>query len=491
MASDVVIVGGGIAGLACAVALCDSGFKVTLIEQSDALGGRARSFADSVTGDVVDIGPHILLTEYRNMLRLLDRLGTREQVIWQTDKLITLVERGRTVVMRSHRLPPPLHLLPSLLAVSSISLRDKLSNIRPTWEAMKITQADITSLDAIEAQDFLRHNGVSNRFIEWFWASVAMTILNVPITHCSTGSLLGFYRHLVGNNRVRIGFPRVALGALFVPGASRAIESAGGEIMFQRRVKRLRDRDGRVTGVVLDDEQSIEARFCVLALPPRELSELLPPEWLARHASFRDVGALQPSPYISSYIWFARKLTQEPFWTRAWSPTNLNYDSYDLSNIRAGWSDRPSVIASNIIYSHRAHDLADDEIIEATLRELAEFVPAAATTPVRHARVHRIPLGKLCPFSGIERGRPEPRTPIRGLFLAGDWIRSGLTDSMESAVRAAWLAAEQVCADAGKPRTLALPLPETAGLAALVRRFANRGDTREATDASHVDSLLP
>jgi uncharacterized protein with NAD-binding domain and iron-sulfur cluster len=243
---------------------------------------------------------------------------------------------------------------------------------------------------------------------------------------------------------------------------------------MQTEVRRLAATPDGVTGVILADNTLIDARYCIAAVPPGTLREMLPREWAERHPVFRAPSGFEPNPYISSYLWFARKLTREPFWTRVWSPTNLNYDSYDLSNIRAGWADRPSVIASNIIHSGRADGLSDDAIIDATVRELAELVPQAARTPVVHAQVHRIPMAIPCPYPGTERKRPETRTPVRGLLLAGDWTRTGLPASMESAVRSGWLAAEQVLADEGRPQTLAVEVSETKGLAGMLRRLAAR-----------------
>src|SRR5687767_9563755 len=130
MHSDVVIVGGGLAGLACAVALRDSGMRVSLFESSHLLGGRACSWADAHTGDVIDLGPHIVLTEHRNMLALLDVLGTRDRIVWETDRLIRLREGAHATDMHLRSLPAPLHLLPSFVAARSVSCADMLSNRR-------------------------------------------------------------------------------------------------------------------------------------------------------------------------------------------------------------------------------------------------------------------------------------------------------------------------------------------------------------------------
>lgn len=112
--------------------------------------------------------------------------------------------------------------------------------------------------------------------------------------------------------------------------------------------------------------------------------------------------------------------------------------------------------------------------MEATRREIAEYLPEAARGRIRHARVHRIPMAIPCPHPGTERKRLPARTALRGLFLAGDWTRTGFPASMESAVRSGWLAAEAVLADAGRPRRLALARNGPEGIAGLVRRLPRR-----------------
>ncbi|MBW3550862.1 MAG: hydroxysqualene dehydroxylase HpnE [Proteobacteria bacterium] len=471
---DAIVIGGGIAGLACALALGDAGLRVTLLEQSDSLGGRARSCTAAETGDRIDLGPHIMLTEYRNMLRLLGQLGTRDRVVWQQQQLLTLVGRPHPVTVRVHRLPAPLHLLPSLLGVPQVSLRDLASNARLFWRVARLGRADALRLDDTSAEDCLRAMGVSERFIEWFWRSAAMTVMNVPLERCSAGALLGFFRYLIGTSGFQVGFAGEGLGDLFAPPALRRIETVGGSVRLHTRVVRLTGTDRAACGVRLADGSELRARWCVAAVPPSCLAPLLPESWAARHAMIGDLASFAPSPYISSYLWFDRKLTRERFWSKVWSPDTLNYDFYDLSNIRPGWSERGSVIASNIIHSQRAEHLSDEQIVAATVRELAEFVPEAEQARVVHARVHRIPMAIPAPYPGSEQRRPATTTPIEGLLLAGDWVRTGLPASMESAVRAGWLAAEQVLAAANRPRQLVCPLPPMQGLVRLVGGRAAR-----------------
>jgi 15-cis-phytoene desaturase len=187
---------------------------------------------------------------------------------------------------------------------------------------------------------------------------------------------------------------------------------------------------------------------------------------------FRHLPSFEPSPYISSYLWFDRKLGDEKFWAFIHDEAHLNSDFYDLSNIRHGWRDRPSVITSNIIFSHGAHSLSDEEIVRRTHAEIAEALPTARDARIQHAVVNRIPMAVPCPTPGSERIRPGTVTPIKGLLLAGDWTRTHLPSCMESAVYSGLTAAEVVLQDVGQPAQLTLPVKQLDGLVRAVNNTA-------------------
>jgi uncharacterized protein with NAD-binding domain and iron-sulfur cluster len=496
--ADVVIIGGGIAGLAAGASLKASGLKVVLCEADDELGGRARSWRDEFTGDVVDIGPHIIHNYYCNMLGLLERLGTLEQVVWDRQQLTTLAVPAPALTMKLWHLPPPLHLLPAALAVAQVSLADKLSNLRVGWLAMSIRKRDIAALDAISGEQLVNRLGVTPAFRNWGWASAAMTVLNVPLERASAGALMRFVRQAAGHNDIRLGFAGAGLADLFVAPCVEAIRHGGGEIRLNAAVERIEVDSGAVQAVVLRDASRIVTRHCIVAVEPQSLPALLPPA--ARLVDPAALLSLRASPYISTYLWFARKLTHKKSWGRMWSPDNLNFDFYDLSNIRHGWRERPSVIASNIMYAQRAQHLSDAEIVAATLREIAEYLPEAANTPLLHSRVHRAPMGIACCEPGTDRLRPATRTAVDGLLIAGDFVQTDIPLCMESAVRSSLLAAEQIWQAIGKPRRLARELPEPEGLCAVVRHLApgsgmgaaiGIGDSREpARDEGGTRSLV-
>lgn len=472
MDADVVIAGAGVAGLSCAAALADVGLRVLVFERDGRPGGRAASWRDEDTGDMVDIGPHVLTNEHHQFLALLERLGTAGKVLWQPDPFITLLDRGMQLDISSKPWLPPLQGLPNVPnTLRCVSPLDLMSNWRVAWQATRLNEAATLALDGEDALGYLRRMGVTARFIDWFWTPTVLSLLNVPLARCSAAAMMRVFRLMVGRSGYHFGFPRVGLAELFAPGCRQRVERAGGGVWLSTEVREVKVRRGRFAGFMLEDGQQVNARCGVLALTPQAVAELCSRgEAAASLDSLSDnARQFEPCPYVSTLLWFDRKLTRARFWARVWAPGDLNTDFYDLSNIRAQAPDAPSLIASNAIHAHRAWDWSDERIVKRTRREVAQFAPAASRATLRHAQVHRIPMAIHCPVPGSERLRPDNRTPVPGLWLAGDWTATAVPCSMESAARSGALAAEAVAAQLARRLQLAKPPPETVGPVGLLR----------------------
>ena len=86
-------------------------------------------------------------------------------------------------------------------------------------------------------------------------------------------------------------------------------------------------------------------------------------------------------------------------------------------------------------------DQTNDALIAAAHQELLEALPAIRPARLLRATVIREPSATFSLAPGQPQ-RPESRTPVRGLFLAGDWIDTGLPATIESAVRSGHTAAD-------------------------------------------------
>jgi len=320
---------------------------------------------------------------------------------------------------------------------------------------------------------------VAEAYIQHFWGFLSHAILNVPIEEVSATALVRFFRRLVGRSSMEMGFADGGLGELLAP-ARAQLEALGSRILTSTEVTDFVGDDG-CTGVLLDDGRRLRARHGVVSsLPPQALLPLLPGHWLDAHPSLRDLERLKPCKYVSVYLWFDRKVSEgRQMWARTYAKGDLNCEFYDFTEIYTGadsrgmpWKDRPSFIGSNIIDAGRLSDMSDEDLVRRTLAELRESFPDAAGAEVVHSVVNRVPMAIHRPVAGTERLRPEQASPVRGLFLAGCWTRTGFPSSMESAARAGFLAAERLLERAGlPPEALAVPYGDIALSARLVGKL--------------------
>lgn len=472
MRVDNLIIGGGLAGLSAAIGLVDAGKQVLVLESNAILGGRARSWIDPKTGDPIHIGPHIFLSTYPNMWRLLEKIGSKGKIKWMPKgHFITMVEGTRRIEIKESRLPPPCHMLPCLIRAKVVPLHHGIANWPITQLVLSCSEEDFKHLDRVNALAFLKAMGVPKSFIDWFWSFTCQAILNVPIELCSAGALLRYYRFQISHKGIQIGFADGGLGDIFAPQSRDYIEARGGEIRLGQTVTQLLFNGDRIEGAILRGGEKILAGSVVAALPPTALRKLIPREMVKRHRFLMDLVHFQPVPYISIYLWFDQKLTDLPFWARVHNSNDLGCDFYDLSNIHSGWEKRPSIITTNIIYSQRAAHMSDEELSAAIIDELAEFLPHIREAKLLHRLVNHIPMAIHCPYPGTEARRPANKSPIQQFYLAGDWTDTHFPSSMEGAVRSGWLAAEAILQDSGQPRKLACEQESDQGLIHLLAKL--------------------
>src|SRR5262249_33076255 len=120
-------------------------------------------------------------------------------------------------------------------------------------------------------------------------------------------------------------------------------------------------------------------------------------------------------------------------------------------------------------------------ILELALTDLAALWPAVKDATVLRSWVVTEHGATFSVRPGIDELRPKARTPIEGLFLAGDWTNTGWPATMEGAVRSGYRAAEEVTIDLGLPRRLVQPELQQGWLARLLL-----GRSTSATGPSFV-----
>lgn len=202
--TEVVVVGGGLAGLACARVLASHGIEVVVLEASDAVGGRVRT--DVVDGYRLDRGFQVVLTGYPELSRFTDICALE----------LRRFDPGALVAVRGalHRIADPLRVpsaaLDSLRAPLG-KLADKarlgrlLVDVRRRGVAELLRGPDRSTIDELRARRF------SPQMIERFFRPLFGGILLDPDLTVSSRQFLTLLRTLATSDAT---VPATGMGAI-------------------------------------------------------------------------------------------------------------------------------------------------------------------------------------------------------------------------------------------------------------------------------------
>jgi len=428
----VIVIGGGLAGLATTAALGSAGFRVDLFESRAFLGGRATSFA--IDSEVIDNCQHVLLGCCRNLLDFYQRLHVAGAIRFYRE--FTFVEPGgRVSVLKAGPLPAPLHFLGSFLRLKFLTAADKLSIARGLAALRKECRSR-TDLDSITMLDWLREKKQTPQAIRRFWIPVLVSAINeeparMAAAHAFQVFRLGF---LAGPDACEMGVPAVPLGQLY---SSEAWKEFGDVSLHLRApVDRIRIENGTARGVEAAG-QVHTADYYVCCLPFERVNQV---------GLDLDLSAFEHSPITGIHLWFDRPITDLP------QIALLDRTIQWVFNKSEGKYLQLVVSASRSLV-----EMSRADIIALAVRELAEFLPSVRAATLVKAHVIKEVRATFSAKPGLESLRPPSRTKIPNLFLAGDWTRSGWPATMEGAVRSGYLAAEAVCRAAGAPARFLIP----------------------------------
>jgi squalene-associated FAD-dependent desaturase len=443
--ANVVVVGGGLAGIAAACDLADAGLPVTLVEARPRLGGKTWSFRDEQTGMIVDNGQHVFLGCCTAYLRFLRRLGIDKATRLQPRLRVPIVtaEHGRATLEAAPLLPAPLHLLPSFLCLPMLSWREKLNAARTLAAIALAGTRGRVACDHLSFADWLRQRGESENAITYLWNLITLPTLNEDCERASAGLAMmvfqeGLLRHAGGG---RIGYATVGLSDLLCDAAARYLLERGATLKLGRRAVALEMDDERLAGARLVDGEVLPADQVVLALPHYALAGMAPAACRS-HPFFARAAQLGISPIVGVNLWLDRVVTREPL--AAVIGRDETYWVFDKGALLGLHLAAGQYLTVSISGAQRWLDQSREQIIAQVRRDLEAAFPALRAAQISHALVIKERQATFAATPGSLAQRLPTETPVRGLYLAGAWTDTGWPATMEGAVRSGHAAAQAI-----------------------------------------------
>ena len=461
--THLVIVGGGLAGLASAVALAQSPTppRITLIESRPRLGGRASSFPDPLTGELVDNCQHVSMACCTNLGDFCRRVGT-DHLFKRVPDVRFLSPEGKLSKLEAGPWPAPLHLSGSFLRANYLTPIERLrvaygvARLK-SWRPNNRTDAGESVLS------FLQRNGQTDRTIRRYWATVLISALNerlhqMDINHARKVFVDGFLRHRDG---YRMEIPLVPLGDLYGHRLESWLAEHGVEVRLTTGVKSVAvdgQGPGAVNGVWLRSGEWLAADSLILAAPFDRVAGLLPEPIRRRIPGLAHLERIESSPITGVHLWFDRPVCPHEHVVTVDRLIHWVFDHSAIQGRTAPETDGTGQYLQIVISaSYDLQALSKTEIRDAVLAELAAIWPRAADAELLRWWVVTEHGATFAVRPGVDSLRPSQRTPVPGLFLAGDWTDTGWPATMEGAVRSGYRAVEEWWSDRGETRSLIQP----------------------------------
>jgi len=468
-----LVIGGGFAGLSASVHLSNAGYQVELIEASPKLGGRAYSFIHKPTNTLIDNGQHIMMGCYKETLKFLRVINALDKIEIQKKLDVKFLSPSFELhELKATSLFYPFNLLGAILNYSAISLWERLSILRVFLKLPFFAQRDLSKMSV---DDLLMKENQNENVKKAFWEIICVGALNTNLKKASAKIFVDILKEifLKGNFDSKIILPKASLSEMYCLPAKQFIEARGGKIFLSESVEEVKLEKKRAVEVRTDQRNITDFDFVISAVPFYAANKFLsflklktvetvnekvldsvlnginPVENGNEPSDLNRFNGLSNKTLESEKIndfspQYSSILNVHIWLTEAKKENRFGKNFYALIGSKLHW-----------IFSHDTHlscvisdadhlmILTDNEIMNMIYSELEKYMKIFRQD-IKDYFIMKEKRATFIPSNEILNNRPNTETEIKNLFLAGDWVNTGLPSTIESAVKSGRAAAALV-----------------------------------------------
>ena len=406
--SHIAVIGGGIAGLTAALKLSQQGFRVSLWERGDRLGGQAAAFPVA-GGASLEYFYHHLFQSDREIVKLMEEIGIGDKLLWLPSNV------GYFADGKSY----PLNGALDLLKLPIIPIHDRIRLGATTFYLQHVK--DWKKFEKVTAKDWLTR-ALGKRGYEktlgaqidakfgsyadqiamvWFWGKIWLrtTSRRSPLEQEKLGYIKGSFNTLID-------------------ALEQALRNAGVELHVGEGPSALKQRDDGTWNLEFDGSQDpVAADAVVVTTPSPVLARLvpdLPPDYMAKLKGLTYEAAavvlLELDRPLSSIYWLNIADRDMPF-TGVIEHTNFMPSSE--------YGGKHYVYLSKYLEpDHPYFTMPEDELLAAYVPYIKRINPDFDPSWISNSWVFRERSAQPIVTLNYSEKIPDHRTPKKGLYLA-------------------------------------------------------------------------
>nr|WP_106779612.1 FAD-dependent oxidoreductase [Lysinibacillus timonensis] len=426
---DVIIVGSGLAGLTTALELSENGKSVIVLEKKNFIGGRTSSWDEN--GMLVESGFHRHIGYYEALPKILKKAGVDVDKIvqWEENVDIRIRDKKDTAVFGISPVFGPIDSIRGFLGNNEfLSVKDKVSILRFFSAGFLEYKTNPDDLDRYSVKEYAEKHEVSKDAYDYLLIPLTAGIFFLPPERYSAKVFFGlFYPGLIKFYKIRIGAYLGGMTEVLAKPIVKKIEDYGGVIRTSTKVKGLLSENNKIIGVELEDDTKMYANTVVVASDLGSAKRIL--REFEGHQSLSKLFQLPTMPAVTIQMEFSEAIL--PYDRTTFAPLTSIASFTEQS--RTTFTHVPGRLSIILTPPEQFIDMEENEILKHVQQD-AQSLGMDLVTHLIDYRIIRHSEDFYCLSPNYDWMRPDQKTDIPGLVLAGDYTRQPFFATMEGAV---------------------------------------------------------